>query len=382
MDGAIDLGGQKQRALLAVLLLHANEVVSSDRLIEALWQESRPTRPRRPLQVYVSQLRKLLGRERLQTKAPGYLLRVDEGELDLARFRTLRAEERPHEALSIWRGPPLGDFAYQRFAQAEIARLEEQRLACLEERVERDLAAGLHADLVGRARGARCRQPAQGASARQLMLALYRSGRQAEALDAYQEARRALVDELGIEPSRELRELHQAILNQDPALDLVAAACSERDSARGAFVGREAELAKLIAGLDDAIAGHGRLFLLVGEPGIGKSRLADELIVRARERGARVLVGRCWEAGGAPAYWPWVQSCVPMSARQSRRRCARSSVRAPSTSRSFFLSCSSGSLIWASRRTIEPEGARFRLFDAASSFLHECSPGPAARARS
>jgi hypothetical protein len=117
-----------------------------------------------------------------------------------------------------------------------------------------------------------------------------------------------LVDELGIEPSRELRELHQAILNQDPVLDLVASPAPERDSARGVFVGREAELAELIAGLDDAVAGHGLLFLLVGEPGIGKSRLADELIVRARARGACVLVGRCWEAGGAPAYWPWVQS--------------------------------------------------------------------------
>ena len=114
-----------------------------------MWQESPPDTAKKAVQVYVSQLRKLLGRERLQTKAPGYLLRVDEGELDLARFRASFAEERPHEALSIWRGPPLGDFTYQRFAQGEIARLEEQRLACLEERVECDLAAGLHADLVG-----------------------------------------------------------------------------------------------------------------------------------------------------------------------------------------------------------------------------------------
>src|SRR5439155_19793774 len=136
---------------------------------------------------------------------------------------------------------------------------------------------------------------------------LYRSGRQAEALEVYQAARGVLVEELGIEPSRDLRELHQAVLNQDPALDLVLPA-AETDSARGAFIGREAELDALAAGLDDAFAGHGRLFLLVGEPGIGKSRLADELIARARARGARVLVGRCWEAGGAPAYWPWVQS--------------------------------------------------------------------------
>ena len=145
----------------------------------------------------------------------------------------------------------------------------------------------------------------------QLMLALYRSDRQADALQAYQDARRTLVEELGIEPGERLRELERAILAQDPGLHLVA---EERrrdpvpESPRNGFVGRERELAELVAGLDDAFAGRGRLFLLGGEPGIGKSRLADELIAQARARGARVLVGRCWEAGGAPAYWPWVQS--------------------------------------------------------------------------
>ena len=365
----IDLGGQKQRTLLAVLLLHANEVVSSDRLIEALWQDEPADTAKKAVQVYVSQLRKLLGRERLQTKAPGYLLRVDEGELDLARFRTLRAEERPHEALSIWRGPPLGDFTYQRFAQAEIARLEEQRLACLEERIERDLAAGLHADLAGELEELVADSPLRERLRGQLMLALSRSGRQAEALDAYQEARRTLVDELGIEPSRELRELHQAILNQDPALDLVAPPAPERDSARGAFVGREAELAKLIAGLDDAIAGHGRLFLLVGEPGIGKSRLADELIVRARERGVRVLVGRCWEAGGAPAYWPWVQS-MRSYVREAEPGTLRSQLGAGAVDLAQLLP----EVLelfpdLGEPPEIEPESARFRLFEAASSLL-------------
>jgi DNA-binding SARP family transcriptional activator len=365
----LDLGGQKQRALLAVLLLHANEVVSSDRLIEALWQEGPPDTAPKALQVYVSQLRKLLGRERLQTKAPGYLLRVDEGELDLARFRALRAEERPHEALSIWRGPPLGDFAYQRFAQAEIARLEEQRLACVEERVERDLAAGLHPDLVGELEALVVESPLRERLRRQLMLALYRSGRQAEALEAYQEARRALVDELGIEPSRELRELNQAILNQDPALDLVASRAPERDAARGAFVGREGELAELISGLEDAIAGHGRLFLLVGEPGIGKSRLADELIVRAWSRGARVLVGRCWEAGGAPAYWPWVQSMRTylheIEIETLRRQLGAGAVDLAQLLpelRDLFSDLGEPS-------SFDAESARFRLFEAVAGFL-------------
>ena len=147
------------------------------------------------------------------------------------------------------------------------------------------------------------------------MLALYRSDRQADALQAYQDARRTLVEELGIEPGERLRELERAILAQDPALHLAAeepaAAEPAVETPRSAFVGRERELAELVGGLDDAFAGRGRLFLLVGEPGIGKSRLAEELIAQARARGARVLVGRCWEAGGAPAYWPWVQSLRP-----------------------------------------------------------------------
>jgi DNA-binding SARP family transcriptional activator len=137
----VDLGGGKQRALLAILLLHANEVVSTDRLIDALWEEEPRETAQKALQVYVSQLRKALGRERLETRPPGYRLRVGEDELDLARFGRL-AEERPREALALWRGPPLAEFAYQRFAQAEIARLEELRLACLERRIEEDLEQG------------------------------------------------------------------------------------------------------------------------------------------------------------------------------------------------------------------------------------------------
>src|SRR5919201_2143755 len=140
------------------------------------------------------------------------------------------------------------------------------------------------------------------------MLALYRAGRQAEALEVYQQGRHRLVEELGIEPGRRLRDLHQAILRQDPALDPFTRPETVGVAHGTGFVGRERELAELSAGLDDALAGRGRLFLLVGEPGIGKSRLAEEVAGRGRARGAEVLVGRCWEAGGAPAYWPWVQA--------------------------------------------------------------------------
>ena len=137
----VALGGAKQRALLTTLLLHANEVVSTDRLIDALWEEEPPARADKALQVYISHLRKALGRERLETKKPGYVLRVGDDELDLVRFERLLEEGRPKEALALWRGEPLSDVAYSRFARAEIARLEELRVSALEERIEQDLAA-------------------------------------------------------------------------------------------------------------------------------------------------------------------------------------------------------------------------------------------------
>jgi transcriptional regulator with AAA-type ATPase domain len=202
------------------------------------------------------------------------------------------------QALALWRGTPLADVSFEPFAQAEIARLEERRLVAVEERIEADLALGRHVDLVGELEALISRNALRERLRAQFMLVLYRSGRQSEALAAYQDARHTLVEELGIEPGRPLRELHQAVLNQDPALDLPPSDGLAGETTRGVFVGREEELADLMVGLDDAIAGHGRLFLLVGEPGIGKSRLAEELtaVARARGRGCSSAVaggGRC-----------------------------------------------------------------------------------------
>jgi DNA-binding SARP family transcriptional activator len=368
-DGlTLDLGALKQRALLAVLLLSANRVVSSDRLISALWEDQPPETAQKALQVYVSQLRKVLGKERLETRAPGYLLRVEDGELDLDRFTRLSEEGKPEEALRLWRGPPLSDFAYQRFAHTEIARLEELRIGCLEERIERDLAQGRWAELTGELEALVSEHPLRERLRAQLMLALYRSGRQAEALEAYQQARTALVEELGIEPSRQLRELHQAILNQDPALDLTGRAASA-ELARGTFVGREEELGALLECLDDALAGQGRIVLLVGEPGIGKSRLAEELVAHARARGARVLVGRCWEAGGAPAYWPWVQS-LRAYVKDAEPAAVRSQLGAGGGDVAQIVP----ELLelfpdLPNAQPAESEAARFRMFDSLSSFL-------------
>ena len=222
-DGrSLDLGGAKQRAALAVLALHANRVVAHERLIEALWDEEPPDTARKALQVYVSQLRKVLGRERLETKPRGYLLRLEPEELDLGRFELLRDSGKPEQALEQWRGEPLADFADQRFAEPEIARLEELRLACVEQRIELDLTDGRHTELIGELEALVRLHPLREHLRAQLMLALYRSGRQAEALEAYQAARTALVDGLGIEPGPALRGLHQQILTQDPALDRAA----------------------------------------------------------------------------------------------------------------------------------------------------------------
>jgi DNA-binding SARP family transcriptional activator len=374
----LDLGGPKQRALLAVLLLDANRVVSADRLIEALWEDGTPGTAQKALQVYVSHLRKALGKDRLETKPPGYLLRVDKGELDLDRFRELQAGNRPADALELWSGPPLAEFGYHRFAQSVIARLEESRLACLEERIDADLAAGRHGDLVGELEALVSANPHRERLRRQLMLALYRCGRHGEALAAYQEARRALAEELGLEPSRALQELERAILLQDAALDAFteagpAAEAAARD--RAAFVGRERELGVLTAALGDAMGGHGRIVLVEGEPGIGKTRLCDELTDDARAGGALILVGRCWEAGGAPAYWPWVQAL-----RAYLREAGENAVRALVGEDAAELV----PLLPELRRIVpglrdpaetDPEAARFRLFDATASLLKRIAAG-------
>src|SRR5215210_8108523 len=234
--GEVPLGGPKPRALLALLLLHPNEVVPADRLIDELWGEQSRERGAGALRVNVARLRKALPEGVITTRSPGYLVRVAADELDLDRFerlvdegrgllaRGLRADasQRLGEALSLWRGPALADFAYESFAQPAIARLDEIRLAATELRLEADLALGRHDELVGELEALVAQHPLREHLRGCLMTALYRSGRQAEALDAYQDARRALVDELGIEPSPGLQKLERAILRQDRALEVAS----------------------------------------------------------------------------------------------------------------------------------------------------------------
>jgi WD40 repeat protein/DNA-binding SARP family transcriptional activator len=306
--GVVELGGVKPRAVLAVLLLHADEAVSAERLALALWGEDAPAGAAKTVQVYVSRLRKSLGDPAVVATTPaGYRIRLGDDELDAARFgrlfedgrRALGAGRPEHaaallrDALQMWRGPPLGDLASVPFAPTEITRLEEQRASALEARVDADLAAGRHAALVGELQQLVSRHPTREHLASQLMLALYRCGRQAEALEAYRDARTRLVDKAGIEPGPELRRLHEAVLRQDPSLDLPAPAAELPDeldtAAAPPLAGREAELEALRERWKLAREGHGGLVAVTGAPGIGKTRLAAELAADVHPTGARVL---------------------------------------------------------------------------------------------
>lgn len=219
--------------MLALLLLHANSVVTTERLIEELWGESPPKTARKAVHVYVTRLRKALGAERIRTQEPGYVLELSADELDLYEFqrrleegRRLREEGEDaraaaelREALALWKGPPLADFTYEPFAQTEIPRLEELRLAALEERIDADLAVGHGGDLIGELDALVGQHPFCERLRGQLMLALYRDGRQADALAVYQGTRKLLIEELGIEPSPALQRLESSILRQEPALE-------------------------------------------------------------------------------------------------------------------------------------------------------------------
>jgi YVTN family beta-propeller protein len=220
-DGSVvELGARKQRAVLALLLLDANRIVSTERLIDGLWGDAPPETARSALQVYVAGLRKALGEDgaSLRTSAPGYVLDVPPGASDLEEFDQLRAEGRPRDALALWRGAALADLDGEPFAAPAAGRLEELRLATLEERIDADLALGRHAELVPELDGLVAEHPYRERFRAQQMLALYRSGRQADALAAYRSARTAFVDELGIEPGEELKRLERAVLDHDPEL--------------------------------------------------------------------------------------------------------------------------------------------------------------------
>jgi DNA-binding SARP family transcriptional activator len=352
-QGAVAVGGIKLRGVLAVLLLHANEPVSAERLALALWGQDAPDGATKTVQVHVSRLRRALGdAELIETMPAGYCLRLRPEELDATWFERLFADGRQalagghpeqaaallRRALGLWRGPALAELALEPFAPAEIAALEEQRLAALEARIDADLAVGRHAELVAELRRLVAVNATRERLAAQLMLAFYRCGRQTEALEAYQEARRVLISDVGVEPGPGLRELQEAILRQDvalqlrggvlelsPALDATSASALVGGEAEpivlalprslhawtdSPFVGRDTELARLREHWTRIEDGEHAAVVLGGEAGIGKTRLASEFARAVHEEGALVLYGRCDEGLGMP-YQPFVEALGP-----------------------------------------------------------------------
>ena len=302
----------KQRALLAFLLLRADEVVASDELIEALWTGPAPRTAQTGLRVYVGALRRLLGADAIETHPAGYRLRAAPEKSDIGRFQGLAEEARGEPAaarraellraaLGLFRGEPLVDFRYESFAREEILRLEELRLLAHEELAEAELDLGRHRELVPELERLVAANPLRERPRGQLMLALYRSGRQADALDAYRAGRRLLVEELGLEPGPELRELERRILGQDPRLapsvPALPPAAAQTPPVGNlprqatSFVGRELELAEL-RGL---LAGQ-RLVTVHGAGGSGKTRLA----LRVADEAARDFEHGAWFVELAP----------------------------------------------------------------------------------
>lgn len=334
-SGPVPLGATKERLLLALLALRANEVVSTAQLIDGLWGEDPPRSATKTVHAHVSRIRRLLGAAGLPdvvvTREPGYLLAAEPDAIDSVRFerharagrRALAtgdaetAERELASGLALWRGDALADCrADSEAIAARAVRLDELRLSAIEDHVNAQLALGRHAAVVGDLESWLAQHPLRERMWCALMIALYRSQRQADALRAYQRARHALV-ELGVEPTAELRELEVAILQSDSSLDLetgrptAAASASARllgwATSGPAFVGRDPELDALTGLWHRARGGEHQIVLISGEPGIGKTRLAAEVAVLAQGEGARVLYGRCDEGLAVP-YQPFVEA--------------------------------------------------------------------------
>ena len=380
--GAMVLGGSRPRAVLAVLLLHPNESVSAERLAVALFGEDAAAGAVKTVRVHVSRLRSALGDpDVLVTTTDGYRLRVRPDELDAERFERLVAEGQDalragqagrasavlRKALGLWRGPALRELADLPLAAAEVARLEEQRLEALEARVEADLAFGRHAELIGELRQLTATQPLRERLHGQLMLALYRAGRQADALEAYRPRARAA--------RRRARDRARARAARAPAGDPPPGPAARPRGARARPARRRAarswdaraSSAELVAGLDAALAGHGRVVVdrrRAGDRQEPPRRRAGRARTRARKRWcSSVAAGR---RAARPRTGPGCSRCAATCATPTRPRCAPSSELGAAEIARLVPELRTRLPDLADPPSLETEGARFRLFDATS----------------
>jgi DNA-binding SARP family transcriptional activator len=405
----VGLAGPRQVALLAFLLLHANRAVSQDVLIDSLWSDQDAAGAVKRVQVAIGRLRKALGSERSQRPEPmvrtiagGYVLAVRPDDLDADRFRagldegrTALAHSDPdraatvlRQALELWRGPALVDVAYESWAQADIAVLEDLRLGAIETRVQADLLLGRHGEVIGELQSLVCEHPTRERMVSELMLALYRAGRHADALAAYRDATQRLINELGLEPSPELRDLERAILAHDASLapaptgsganvrDLATEPAKPglalprplRFPAAARFVGRDAELRRLKGFWADVSGGERAAAFVAGEAGIGKTRLVSELARALQEEGTLVLYGRCDEGLAVP-YQPFVEALRPYAKAIALDRLrAELGPLAPHLGR---LMPELEALCEPARG--DPESERFALFEAVAALLERAT---------
>jgi predicted ATPase/DNA-binding SARP family transcriptional activator len=330
-DGSVvvDVGSKRHREVLAALVLDAGRVVSTESLLDRVWGEGQRGATKDNLHAVISRLRsKLPAAAGIATQDPGYRLDLPPGAVDAEEFTSLVADarrlvaEQAHPAarskveaaLALWRGRPYADIRAS-FAEIEADRLEGQRLSATELLAELDLAMGRHSDLLGWLAGAVAQHPLREGLRGSLMLALYRAGRQAEALEQYDEARTVLAEELGIDPGPDLQRLHALVLRQDPSLlappaTPVPAMPRPTLPTGAAMVGRSGELARILSSVSRGLAGSPSFTAVVGEAGIGKTRLVEE--VAAATDSAVVAWGRCWDHEGTPALWPWERALAEL----------------------------------------------------------------------
>ncbi|HEX4820430.1 MAG TPA: BREX system ATP-binding domain-containing protein, partial [Acidimicrobiales bacterium] len=322
-DGPLELGPPKQRAVLAVLLVEAGRVVATDRIVELLWGEDAP-KARTSLQAYISHLRRILDPEVLLTQPPGYRLAVERNDVDVFRFLELVTAGRTQlregdastaratleDALALWIGTPIPEFADEPFAVDLHERLLAARVGAIETVAEADLALGDQGSAVSRLEAEAANHPLQERLHELLALALYRSGRQADALRTIDRVRRALADTAGLELGPDLRRLEADVLAHAPRLDRQAPAQDPRPAPTASasmLVGRDEEQRILAEALDRAERGQGGIAVVIGEPGIGKTRLLEALRESASTRGFSTAWARCAESGAAPPFWPITQ---------------------------------------------------------------------------